>query len=502
MEKIDIFPKNELEAERFVLIFSLIVLVLAISIGSRRQVGTFGVESDFYGVYAIQAERILAGKVYNYQHNPPGYCLLLAAIKFFIGDSFTAAKLISSVSLAFLTKIIYQIFKLVFNYQIALIITVLTTLTLFPASFLAATDLVSALIIVSTIYLVLNSTKRYFLIGMLAGTAYLFRTNGIFLVVGIILVIFWFKSEKLRKTSWLIAGFMLLVTPWLIYNWKLNGSPFSNTAYLQIAAHFYHPLGDNFITSVQEMGYRFHSLSDVIFYQPFLLFKTYIKDVFFSNLVKLFLPSALLQDEYGRVLSLLPFLWIVIGLISLTRDHLKNPQIVTLMILSCLGYLILGLVGFHRRYYFFFYPIVFLLKVYPVIKLKRGKSLIILFLILGVFMASSVETYLTLHSEPKYLLSQAEVIKHRSESGKIMIVRKPHLAYLADLSPVFPLAKSAEAYLIAAREIGADYLVYSDYEATLWPGLKALSQPEKLASEFKLIYEHQPTKTLIYERIP
>lgn len=58
--------------------------LLALFIGSFREVGVFGVENDFYEVYAVQAKNILAGGFYTYKHNPPGYCLLLAATTFFL----------------------------------------------------------------------------------------------------------------------------------------------------------------------------------------------------------------------------------------------------------------------------------------------------------------------------------------------------------------------------------------------------------------------------------
>lgn len=73
------------------------------------------------------------------------------------------------------------------------------------------------------------------------------------------------------------------------------------------------------------------------------------------------------------------------------------------------------------------------------------------------------------------------------------------MAYLANLKAEFPLATSANEYLDKAKEINASYIVYSDYEATLWKGLESLSNPKILPNKFKLIYTHLPTNTLIYE---
>ena len=136
MKIVKLLPESERQAYQWIIIFSLIVLLLAVTIGSFRNVGTFSVESDFYGVYAVQIERILNGDIYSYQHNPPGYCLLLAGVSIFFGNSFVAAKVISAISLALLTWVIYALMKIIVSYKLAFCCTVLSVITLFPASFL------------------------------------------------------------------------------------------------------------------------------------------------------------------------------------------------------------------------------------------------------------------------------------------------------------------------------------------------------------------------------
>ena len=88
------------QCDRIIIGFCLTICLLALFIVSFREVGAFGVESDFYEVYAVQAENILAGGFYPYKHNPPGYCLLLAATTFLTGNTFVAGKVIS----AFVTR--------------------------------------------------------------------------------------------------------------------------------------------------------------------------------------------------------------------------------------------------------------------------------------------------------------------------------------------------------------------------------------------------------------
>ncbi len=52
-------------------------------------------------MYAVQAENILTGRAYTYQHNPPGYCLLLATVTFLTGNTFVAGKVISAFAAGF-----------------------------------------------------------------------------------------------------------------------------------------------------------------------------------------------------------------------------------------------------------------------------------------------------------------------------------------------------------------------------------------------------------------
>jgi len=124
------------QCDRIIIGFCLTICLLALFIVSFREVGAFGVESDFYEVYAVQAENILAGDFYTYKHNPPGYCLLLAAKTFLTGDTFVAGKLISAFATGFFGWISYLLLKTLFGHKIAFISTIFLLLTLIPSSFL------------------------------------------------------------------------------------------------------------------------------------------------------------------------------------------------------------------------------------------------------------------------------------------------------------------------------------------------------------------------------
>lgn len=528
MDKINLFTKKTQRYDSIALAFCMVVLLVALVIGYFHKVGTFGVESDFYGSYAVQAENIIAGRPYTYQLNPPGYCLLLATVTLLTGDTFVAGKVISAFAAALFGWITYLLLKALFDSRIALTATILSLLTLIPSSFVAATDVVGAVVIMLPLWVFLRPsglTNACFLSGILAGVAYLVRGNAIFVSIGILISLVFIAFNKqtlqhrLMKVGIFTFGVLLITFPWFIYSWYINGNPFTSNAYLQIAAHFYHLEGDKFGTAATEMSSQFNSFSEVLLYDPLRLLKLYFKDVLFLNIPRLFVPQSLIKNldfpAYGIVMAG-PLLLVSIGFILLLGDILSHIEELSrkkliFVLVNFMGYLLLGLVGFHRRYYLFLFPLIFLLIVYPFFRKRvfavpdythfprTVSCLLVIILAFSLSGAAYLETKSIIASEPRYLLEIAEFLKSYSSPNEVLISRKPHLAYLAKLKGVFPLVKTADEYLVKAREIKASYIVYSDYEASLWPGLKSLSNPKALPDGFKLIYCHQLTNTLIYK---
>jgi 4-amino-4-deoxy-L-arabinose transferase-like glycosyltransferase len=506
---------QSLKSDRFILIVCVAVLVVGLVLGYFHRVGNFGVETDFYEVYAIQAENIIAGRPYTYQHNPPGYTILLAAIALLTGDMFVAGKIISALATALFGWITYLLLKAVFNSQIAFICTILSLLILLPSSFIVATDIVSAVVILLGLRIFLRqpvlTVKTSFLAGIVAGLAYLIRGNAIFLGIGMVIsVIAIWQATWRKRLIWMlaiVAGIFLVTLPWFVYSWKVNSSAFNSSAYLQIAANFYHPESDEFITAVNEMRTQFSSLTEVFLYDPPRIVSKYLQDVFLLNIPRLFVPKSILETLKFPLYQLAiapPLLLVIAGLIFLIKDSwtTADTRKQSFVLINLLGYLLLGLVGFHRRYYFFLFPAVWLAIAYPflrrsILSIHRRTLIIVLISLLTV--AAGVETNLNLANEPRYLIEIATFLKIQTSPNEIIITRKPHLAYLAGLNRYFPLAKNAEEYLVKAREHKASYLVYSDYEASIWPGLKSFKNPQTVSPNFKLIYQHQSSQTLIYK---
>jgi 4-amino-4-deoxy-L-arabinose transferase-like glycosyltransferase len=492
-------------------------LSLALVIGYFHKVGNFDVETDFYGSYAIQTENIRAGRPYTYQYQPPGYSLLLAAVSFWTGDLFLAAKISSAFATGLFGWITYLLLRVLFDSRIALASTILLLLALIPYSFLVATDIVGAVAIILPLWILLRrpvlTLNACLLSGILAGVAYLVRTNGLFVILGIVFSLLFINLNQetprkcLVKVGFFICGVLLITSPWFIYNWQTNGSPLASKVYLQIAAHIYQPEGTNSGTTHIQIASKFHSLGEVVLYDPQKFLLTYFKGILKDNLVPVFTQilsfPAYLFCGSGLLLLLVDF--------SRKRENLSRRRL-TFFLVCFFGYLFLGLTGFVLRYYFFLFPFLFLLVTYflfqkyifaalgnvPFFRIAVS-WLLVLILAVSQSLIAYRKTSSSIASDPIYLLKIADFLRNRSSPHDIIIARKPHLAYLSGLRLEFPLAETANDFLLKAREIGARYIVYSDFDASLWPGLKSLRDPSTLPKSFKLIYAHTPSHTLIYE---
>jgi 4-amino-4-deoxy-L-arabinose transferase-like glycosyltransferase len=502
-------PKKLRLHDAIALIACTAILFLALAIGYGREVGTFGVETDFYAHYAVEAKNLLAGRPYTYQHQPPGYSLFLAGVWLVTGDFFAAGKIISAFAAALLGWITYLLGKTLFDSRIALASTVLLLVSLVPYSFLAATDLPAATLIILTLYLLLRQQtptgSTCFWVGTLAGVSYLVRANAIFLIPGIGVSLFLLLASlqpwqsRLMRIGLFLCGALVVIGSWLILNWQTNEDPLASTAYLQIAAYFYHPLKGRWGTDLREVAPQFGSLWEVFFYDPVRLLREYCESAFYKN-IRLF------RLEQGR-----SFFFAVAGFLLLLGDLCRRRVVFLAVCFS--GYLLLGLVVFFIRYYLFLFPLFFLLVAYfffsetffgkssgRILTFRVATSwLIIIFLAASLARDSYHATRHTLAAEPKHLLAIATFLQARSSPQDLIIARKPHLAYLAGLTNIFPLAKEATDFLAAAREHHARYIVYSDAEASSWQGLESLKDPSALPDHFKLIYRHEPTHTLVYE---
>jgi hypothetical protein len=503
---------SRLDLVSYLIIFTL--FLAALGLGHLHQVGFFGVETDFYGGYTSYARGLLEGKGYIGTFHPPGYTLLLSGLYLLVKDLFLAGKIINIFSYLLFGLITYQIFRSIFNQQVGLVTTLITMIALLPASYLAAMDILGALLFSLPLWLVLTVNKigwkRLFIAGALAGLAYLVRTNNIAVLAGLLLGLVMLLPQASKISKRLVyagvftAGALLVVTPWLMYGYSKTGHFLPSDHYQQIGSTLC--LGESgvMITELEPASYQFSSMRDVLACNPAGFVYRYLKNILVTHPNNLFTGGVYLPA----------YLLVGAGFIYVLRR--ATPQKISLLIAYLPAYLLLGLVGFQLRYFYLLYPLLFGLAavflfesgVLPNIRIPFSNRLfpaswIAVFLIAGVTSAFAVERiYGDLRSEPRYILEAAAYLESVAEPGETVLVRKPHLTYYAGLTRFFPMANSPEEFLEAATEQGIRFIVYSDFEAGLWQGLRTLRDPLTLPPQFHLVYEDPANHLLIYSIPP
>ncbi|BCA55530.1 hypothetical protein W02_26700 [Nitrospira sp. KM1] len=510
LEQAVLRPAQDRRYDLLAMAFCLFIAVLALWLGSFREVGNWGVETDFFERDVIQAARIVAGQPYTNHHYPPGYAYLLALSSHFTHDMFTAGKILTGVSVGLIGLVSYRLLTILWGRRPALAAIVLTLLALLPYAVVASADMVVNLALLVSMWMLLrHETTRAVcaMAGIAAGVAYLLRYNALFVLVGapVALLILGKETDSWKKRLGRIGVFsgaaLIVMAPWLLVNWHRNGNPFSSDLYQQVAAHFYHPQGDGFGRTIAEMGQRFTSPWDVMVHDPLRIAKRFFKDVLYTKAAHL----------TWRVIEFPAALFAGAGLLLYFQRMTKKRA--AFLILCMAGYLLHGLAGFAVRFYFFLFPLLFALVVLPIFYFERmpisgrvaGREWAVGWWVFGlVALAATYSTYVStsqfLRLEPKHLLEAASMIKSRAVAGDRIMAIEPHLAHLTGLEVTSAMvADSLDQYLATVAGEHIRFLVYSEHEEDYWPGLHSLSQPNQLPKGYRVIYQHGPSRTIVYE---
>jgi len=476
------------------LLFNFIILCI---LSYYRQIGGYGVETDFYGAYASQAKNILDFNPYTYSRCGPGYPLILAIASLIIKDMFKAAIFISIISSTIFLYTTYKTLKILFNKQVGLLTSLFLIVNIAPYPLLASTDMFAAALASSSIFFFIRlqplTKSNLIFSGMLTGYAYITRYSYLYLLLGIsfsIILINPFKETyyiRSKKVSQYLFGFILTSSPWLFINYFQNGSPFYNTNYSQIASTFYGVPGDTSGRGVIIMKNKFSSLKETFLYNPKIIYIKYIK-----NIVKYVIKYCTLIIKFPAYLFVGP------GVLLLCKN-LKRKQLVYLVICG-FGYLILCLVWFVPRFHLSIYPLLFLfIAIYFCHEFSKNIdlskkiliSMCVILLLISLF--SQIRLYRrTLLHEPRALYDVSEFIMKREKDLKFgMISRKPHLPHLCGVKNKFPLIQrmTIEEFVRFADKHNIKYILYTDEDARISPILKVFENPEKVGPSIKNIYE-------------
>ncbi len=501
--------------ERIHIIFLLLVFIILMTISSFHQIGGFNVETDFYGSYAPNVQKMLHGGKYYDEDHGPGYIFPLIIFYLILGDIFVAGKILSIISSILFLLFTFLTLKTIFNARNAFFTSILLFVVILRYSVLASTDMFFAFIISFAVFLIFRdgelNFKNLFWGGIVAGYAFMTRLNAIIIPVAVIFsLIFinspdWTWKQRGRALIIFIGAMILGSMPWYIMNMIYYGKPFISEAHQTLGASLLakgtSPSGDfAWGAEKEKIAKQYHSLFSLIFHNLPLLIKTIIRNI-----------PAYAQWMLSYLIGFPGYLFVAPGLILLLVR--ANKIQLTLLTIPLFGFLIYTIVSFITRFYIYiigyvvFFVIYFLFdsELFSQNKIAQKKFIylsrfiFILILLFSIQKSKYLVTNDIVH-EPRHIKKVAEFFKANSNEKDMLFARKPHLGYFSNRrTKVFPDVKNISDLIQAAHRDTVRFIYYGVVESELRPQLSILKHPEQLSEGLKLIYRGTYPEVFLYE---
>ena len=525
-----ITPGSAFSVQRFLLLPILICLVylLTLSYFARAHpFGTYSTETDFYHLYAPDAERIAAGQFPENPYQGPGYPAMLALLTTLTGDVFVSGKWLSVFSSAAVGILAFFLFERLFGYWVGVGAELIIFVSdLFPRYAINATTDIFFLMLCAAALVVFTNNKisvhwRVILTAVISSLAYLTRYNGVFLVLvclfGIIVLDLFDRSlyERLKLTGLFIIIFLIVASPWLYANYKHRGSPFYNTNYINIATEFYKEIAAADANrgtfgakygqdATRQLEHVFSSFSDVLLYDPKRMILHYPVNLYES--LKRSITTDLVSPWVG---------WFALIGFVLTLIERPSRPVILLLVSGALYLLLMALNHWETRYYFFMMVIYAGLAVYAVLRLfdlarsrgllqNRAFVLIPVSLIAVMWFTSFTDARADVRkfmaSHPTEVLEACDYLKSINVSGARIVARKPHVAYICRQEWIFfPQVKSLEDLKEWLQIKPVDYIAIGPREISDRPALKTLKDPKNAPVWLKPVWVSQKANYVLYQ---
>lgn len=487
--------------------------------------GNYATETDFYHYYAPDAERIAAGQFPQNPFQGPGYPAILAALGRLTGlgsDLFTVGKWLSVVCAVLCGGLVFLLFARLFGFWVGLGAQLVAIASgQFPQfSINAATDVFFLLVCLAVLVVFTSERRsarwRIVLTGLLTGAAYVIRYNGLFLLaaclIGIVLLNLFDQNwrERWKSAALFVVMFFLAASPWLVANYRHQGSPFYNTNYLNIATEFYPELvaGEVNQDATRALGNRFHSFGDVLGYDPARLLKRYPINLYES------LRQSVTCDLVAPLVGWLA--WLGVGLSFIGR---KSKPVLLVLIAGGLYWLLMGLNHWETRYYFFVMALYAGFAVFAAVRwleLVRAQGwwkarvfAAIPIALVAVMFATSVAASRNdvkefLDAQPIELAGARDFVLglNAAPHSLRIVARKPHLAYMSRQNWVFfPQVKSLEELRAWVETNRVDFIALGKREIKERKELKPLADPKKAPDWLRVAWVYEPTNFILYQPI-
>jgi hypothetical protein len=210
---------------------SLLVAGVVLTVGVWAmlafQIGTYGVETDFYAAYWGQAEAITHGHIEWDNFRPPFYPMAVALVHLVVPNYYRAGMVLSLLSAALAALLCFRLFREFWGDEFALL--ALAILLVHPQMLLymycPGTDMFFFAICVGAVYALVKQNE--WAAGALMGLALVTRYNGLFLLpVGL-----WYARRR-----WPLAlTWASVVGAFAVLSYRVTGAIFPNQNYLNVA---------------------------------------------------------------------------------------------------------------------------------------------------------------------------------------------------------------------------------------------------------------------------
>ncbi len=486
------------------------VVMLIVSL-KYHIVGDYNVETDFYWSYVPQARHILEGKIPIEDFHGPMYPIVLALISILTKDLFHGGVILSTLAAAVSLFLIFELLKKLFRPDIALIGTLFVAVntTFIRYSYTAGTDMLFMAFVTASTYMLLREEQRRWiniaLAAVFAAIGYLTRYNGLSAAVGVPLAIIIANPyqlpmrERIKSAAVFLALFLLVIAPWGIYCQIEKGSFFYNRNYLNIAYEMFAKGKVNWDQYWYGEAQKFASLTQVIFADPGRFISTLVSNLFDHAISDM---NLLLSWQVGA--------FTLMGIIAFFK-YRPGARVLSYFIISAAFFAVLLLVFYGERFSMLLLPVYVALALktltlpsvvkYRFWKVMHGGGVIAIILILWTGFDSMEFNRSNIDSGPQEVVSIGNWFHQNfgdTEQGKIVIARKPHIAYYLGMKmEMFPYVSTYEELVAEMRKVKASYLYFSLMEAGMRPQFQNLLDPRSAPKELKpLTYTTNPQAVL------
>jgi hypothetical protein len=269
------------------LLIGLVITVVGAIAYSRAYLG-FGTETDFLGIFLIDAVHFQRADPLVLEFHPPFYPIVLACFQWLLDDWFVTGRIVSFVASASVVIASYCFFRDALSKPAALgaVVALAVSPTFLTYSTLATSDVFFAALYCLSILAAFraatrNSIRLWVLTGAVLGLALLSRTNAISLLLIIFIPLIEQNNAIGRRFRDVIAIVVGLAVPFVLWAGYagLTGSPLAPSGtYVNLAVTFFPPEGAQvWVDSVAYAEETFDSSLDVLLHDPVRLFATYAK---------------------------------------------------------------------------------------------------------------------------------------------------------------------------------------------------------------------------------